>query len=87
MSQGVAEIEDLRKRLEVAEAELKLVLEGSRGQNEAEELAEGGSRQKEGRRAPTNGAEGETVQTGHRSGRKSRRGDESCPFTVLFFLN
>lgn len=69
MSQGVAEIEDLRRRLDVAETELKLVLEGSGGQQEAEELTEGGSGQKE-------GPDGESVQTNQRSGRKSRRGDE-----------
>lgn len=70
MTQGAAETEDLRRRLEVAETELKLVLEGSGGQKEAEKLTEGSCRSKEGRRS-----EGETVQS-QRSGRKSRRGDE-----------
>lgn len=65
----MAEIEDLRRRLEVAEMELKLVLDGSRSQKEAEDLTEGGSRQKE-------GADGTTVQTSQRPGRKSHRGDE-----------
>lgn len=81
MTQGVAETEDLKRRLEVAETELKLVLEGSGGQKEAEELMEGSSRPKEGGRAPTNGEEGETVQS-QRSGRK-RRGDESIFFNGL----
>lgn len=81
MTQGVAEIEDLRRRLEVAETELKLVLEGSGGQKEAEELTEGGSGAKERRRTPANGAEGETVQS-QRSGRKSRRGDEFIFLTL-----
>ena len=74
MSQGVAEVEDLRRKLEVAE--LKLVLEGTRGQKEVEELTEGGDTEKEGRAASNNGAEGETVQLSHRSGRKSRRGED-----------
>lgn len=69
VSQGVAEIEDLRRRLEVAEMELKLVLEGSRGQQEAQELTEGGGRHEE-------GADGTTVQTHQRLGRKSHRGNE-----------
>ena len=79
----MAEIEDLRRRLEVAETELKLVLEGSGGQKEAEELTEGSSGQKEGNGTPANGAEGETVPTSQRSGRKSRRGDEFYPLAAL----
>lgn len=63
----------------MAEKELKLVLEGSGSQKEAEELTEGGSSLKEGRRAPAKAAQGETVQS-QRSGRKSRRGEE---FTSL----
>lgn len=77
----MAETEDLRRRLEVAETELKLVLEGSR--KEVEELTEGGGGPKEAKTAPTSGAEGETVPTNQRSGRKSRRGDEFHPFTAL----
>lgn len=69
MSQGVEEITDLRRRLEVAEMELKVLLEGSRGQKEVEELTEGDGRHKE-------GGEGTTVQTHQRPGRKSHRGDE-----------
>lgn len=72
VTRGVAEIEDLRRRLEVAETELKLVLEGSGGQKEVEELTEGSSGEKEDSGAPTNGAEGETVHS-QRSGRKCRR--------------
>ncbi|CAI5692744.1 unnamed protein product [Oreochromis niloticus] len=67
VTQGVAEIEDLKRRLEVAETELKLALEGSRGQKDVEELTEGGSGQKEGR------VDVEVVQLEQRSGRKSRR--------------
>ena len=80
MTQGAAETEDLRRRLEVAETELKLLLEGGGGQDEAEELTEGSSGPKEGRR--TNGAEGETVQS-PRSGRKSRRGNYILYFSEL----
>ena len=79
----MTEIEDLRRRLEVAETELKLVLEGSRGQKEVEEPAGGATRQREGRRAPTNGAEAETVQISQHSGRKSRRGEG---FVLLMFF-
>lgn len=68
MTQGAAETEDMRRKLEAAETELKLVLEGHRGPKEAEEQTEGG-------RPPSSGAGGETVQS-QRSGRKSRRGDE-----------
>lgn len=72
----MAEIEDLRKRLEVAETDLKLVLSGRGGQKEAEDLTQGGGGQTEDRRAPVNGAEEDSVQISHRSGRKSFRGDE-----------
>lgn len=75
VTQGAAETEDMRRRLEAAETELKLALQGHRGPKEAEGQTEGGSRPEEGRRAPSGGAEGETVQS-QRSGRKSRRGDE-----------
>lgn len=75
MTQGAAEIEDLKRRLEVAETELKLALEGSGGQKDAEELTEGGSGQKEGR------VDVEVVQLEQRSGRKSRRSEE------FFLLN
>lgn len=75
MSQGVAEIEDLRRRLEVAEMELKLVLEGSRVQKEVEISTEESSVEK----ALTNGADEDAVQNSHRSGRKSHRG-------LVFFL-
>ncbi|XP_069574417.1 zinc finger and SCAN domain-containing protein 22-like isoform X2 [Brachyistius frenatus] len=66
VTQGAAEIEDLRRRLE--ETELKLLLEGSRSQEEVEDLMEGGGGQMEGQRA-----EGETVRSCQRSGRKSRK--------------
>lgn len=72
VSQGVAEMDELRKRLEVAETELKLVLEGSRGRQEAEELTEGG-------------ADGQSTRTHQRLGRKNRRGDESYFSTLLCF--
>lgn len=75
VTQGAADTEDMRRRLEAAETELKLALQGHRGPKEAEGQTEGGSRPEEGRRAPSGGAEGETVQS-QRSGRKSRRGDE-----------
>lgn len=81
MTQGAVETEDLRRRLEVAEMELKLVLEGSRGQKEVEKLTVGSCRL-EGRSAPTSGAGGGTVES-QRSGRKSRRGDE---FILCVFL-
>ncbi|XP_008302107.1 uncharacterized protein LOC103373879 [Stegastes partitus] len=67
VTQGVAEMKDLRRRLEEAESELKLVLDGSGGRKEAEELTEGGGREKEARR------EGDAVEGSQRSGRKSRR--------------
>lgn len=67
----------------MAETELKLVLEGSRGQKEAQELTEGGSGQEGKKASPANGAEGETVPTNQRLGRKSRRGAELHPFTAL----
>lgn len=75
MTQGATETEDLRRRLEVAETELKLVLEASRGQKEVEKLTAGSCGSKEGRSAPTSGAGAGTVQS-LRSGRKSRRGDD-----------
>lgn len=81
MTQGAAETEDLKRRLEVAETELKLVLEGSRGQEEVEKLTAGSCRL-EGRSAPTGGAGGGTVES-QRSARKSRRGDE---FILCVFL-
>lgn len=70
MTQGAAETEELRKRLEVAEAELKLLLEGSGGQTEVERLTEGSCRSKEDRRS-----EVETVHS-KRVGRKSLKGGE-----------
>lgn len=75
MTQGAAETDDMRKRLEAAEAELKLMLEGSRGQEEVEAPTEGSCRSKEDRSAPISGGEGENAQS-RRSGRKSRRGVE-----------
>lgn len=71
----MAEIEDLKRRLEVAETALKLALEGSGRQKDVEELTEGGSGQKEGR------VDVEVVQLEQRSGRKSRRSEE------FFLLN
>ncbi|TNN66100.1 Zinc finger protein 782 [Liparis tanakae] len=77
VTQGVAEIEELRRRLEVAQTELKVVLEGSGGQELAEELTNelteqsGGEKECEGAPAHGRGA-GETVRS-QRSGRKSRR--------------
>nr|XP_020478897.1 gastrula zinc finger protein XlCGF26.1-like [Monopterus albus] len=64
VTEGVTEIGDLRRKLEVAETELKLVSEGSGGQEEVEEG---------GRRAPPNRAEGESVRTSQHSVRKSCR--------------
>ncbi|KAG7215375.1 hypothetical protein INR49_022543 [Caranx melampygus] len=72
-SEGVAEIEDLRKRLEVAETELKLVLSGRGGQKGAEDLTQDSSGQNEDRGAPINGAKEDSVQISHRSARKSFR--------------
>lgn len=75
VTHGAAETEDVRKRLEAAEAELKLMLEGSRGQEEVEALTEGSGRSKEVKSAPIRGGQGENTQS-RRSGRKSRRGAE-----------
>lgn len=69
----MAQIDDLTRRLEVAETELKLVLEGSGGQKEVEELTEGGSGQM-GERLPRS-SRAETGQSGQRPGRKSLRGE------------
>lgn len=83
----MAEIEALRKRLEVAETELKLVLSGRDSQTEAEDLTQGSSGQDEDRRAAINGTEEESVQISHRSGRKSYRGFSVhcgvCPNQVI----
>lgn len=66
VSQGAAEAAELKRKLEVVEMELKLVLEGNGGRGEAAERAER-------RSTPNGGGIGEGVQ---RSGRKSRRGEE-----------
>lgn len=70
MTQGAAETEDLRKGPEVAEAEPKLVPEGSGGRTEVGRLTEGSCRSKEDRRSQI-----ETVQS-KRAGRKSLKGGE-----------
>ena len=77
MSQGASEIEALRRRLEVVETELKLVLEGNGGQ---EEPTEGGGEQKRDGSALT-------VQSGRRSGRKSHRGVELILIKLCRFLS
>lgn len=86
----MAEIEDLRRRLEVAETKLRLVLQGSGGQTEEEEQTDDGSGEKESAGASANHAGGERVQTSKRSGRKSHRGGEfilsRCGFCMLMFL-
>lgn len=66
VSQDVTEIEELRRRLERAETELKMVLESGQCQKEVEELMEGGSGQND------RGDE-VTVQSVQRTGRKSSR--------------
>lgn len=73
-SQSAAETEDLRRRLEAAETELKLVLESYGGQKDVGKMTEESCRLKEGRCPSTSGAEAECVQSG-RSGRKSCRGE------------
>lgn len=85
MTQAAAETEDLRKRLQVAEAEPTLVLESSGGQTGVERLTEGSCRLKEDRRS-----EVETVHS-KRAGRKSLKGGEfilSCHIKhVVMLLN
>lgn len=79
VTQGAAEAEDLRRRLEVAETELKLMLEDSGGQKDKERPMEGSSQLEEG-----GVSEGETVQ-GQHSGRKKCRGEQLIMF-ILFLL-
>lgn len=79
VTQGAAEVEDLRKRLEVAETELKLMLEGSGGQSGKEKPMEGSCQLEEGRVS-----EGETIKSQH-SGRKKCRGKQLIMF-ILFLL-
>lgn len=73
MSQGAAQTEELRRRLEAAKTELQRLLDGCRRQKDVETLMEGGCRS-----PATNGAEGEAVQSQH-SERKSPRGEAFIP--------
>lgn len=73
MSQGAAQIEELKRRLEAARMELQQLLDGCRRQKDVEKLMEGGCRS-----PATNGAEGEAVQSQH-SERKSPRGEAFIP--------
>lgn len=75
VTHGAAEIEALRRKLEVVEMELKLVLEGSGDQEEEEAPTEGGAERIEERSNQSGRAEGESVQSGQHSGRKRRRGE------------
>lgn len=76
VTQDAAETEAMRRRLEVAESELKLALEGSRGQKEVDDLMEGSSsRLKADKKIPATGVEEETVRK-QRSARKRHRGEE-----------
>lgn len=79
VTQGAAEAEDLRRRLEVVETELKMMLEGSGGQKGKERPMEGSCQLEEGRVS-----EGNTVQSQH-SGRKKCRGEGLIMF-ILFLL-
>ncbi|XP_029372815.1 oocyte zinc finger protein XlCOF22-like isoform X1 [Echeneis naucrates] len=73
VSQGVAEIENLRRRVDAAEKELKVLLGGRKEQGEEEKQTEGGDGQEEDRRDPPNGVEEVSIQISHHSGRKSCR--------------
>lgn len=73
MSQGAAQTEELRRRLEAAKTELRRLLDGCRRQKDVEKMMEGGCRS-----PATNGAEGEAVQSQH-SERKSPRGEAFIP--------
>lgn len=73
MSQGAAQTEELRRRLEAAKAELRRLLDGCRRQQDVERLMEGGCRG-----PAATGAEGEAVQS-QLSERKSPRGEALIP--------
>lgn len=78
MSQGAAQTEDLRRRLEAAKTELERLLDGCRGQRDVEMLTE------ERCTSPaTNGAEGGPAKSQH-SERRSQRGKRNLlmPFKI-----
>lgn len=88
MSQGAAaENEDLKRRLEAAEGELRTVLEGSGGQEERGRETEGGAEPDSSRVSANGSSSGEAgaepVQTTHRTGRKSRR-SETSPLQFVY---